>query len=364
MALFLLLIFQNTPSIAKESVKIGFVGGLTGKLSDLGTAGRNGVILAVEERNAAGGLLGKKIELLTRDDKQDPKEAIKVDEELIGQGVIAIIGHMTSAMSMAAKPLIDAKKVLMISPTTSTSALAGQKDFFFRVNETIEGEAKQLSEFVIKKRGLRTLKGVYDLSNRAYTEDYYHHFKSHYREMGGKILDPETFVSGEKKEFSSMVKNIQKSNPQGLFILASASDTATICQQIFKLGWKVPLVLSGWSMTDELARLGGRSVEGVFSVITYDSDSQNPLFQKFLKRFSERFGGEPGFPGLCGYEAAFVLFKTYEEAKGKVEKLPETMIKIKTFQGLQGEIQIDEYGDAKRPKFITIIQNSKFKVIK
>lgn len=357
------LIFLATPSIADETIKIGFVGGLTGKLSDLGTEGRNGVILAIEEKNAMGGLLGKRIELLVRDDKQDPNEALRVDKELIDQGVIAIIGHMTSAMSIAAKPLIDSNKVLMISPTTSSPSLSGQRDFFFRVYETIEGGAGHLSEYIIKKRGLRTLKGVYDLSNRTYTEDFYNYFKSHYQGMGGRMLAPETFVSTEKQKFSSIVKKIRRENPDGLFILASASDTAMICQQIFRLGWKVPLIFSGWNMTEELIKLGGKSVEGALSIITYDPDNQNPLFLGFLKRFSERFGDKPGFPALCSYEAALVLFKAYEKAKGRVEKLPETIISIKSFEGLQGEIQIDEYGDAHRPKFIVTIQNGIFKVI-
>jgi len=339
------------------------VGGLTGKLSDLGTAGRNGVILAVEEKNAKGGLLGRPIDLLTRDDKQDPKEAIRVDEELIDQGVIAIVGHMTSAMSMAAKPLIDSKKVLMISPTTSTTALSGQKDFFFRVQETMEGGAKALSEFVIKKRGLRTLGGVYDLSNRAYTEDYLNHFKANYEKLGGRLFITESFVLGKETPFPGIVQKIKNAKPQGFLIVASAADTAMFCQQATKLGWKVPLIVSGWGMTDELPRLGGRYVEGVLSVIDYDSNYQTPGFQKFLKSFSERFGREPGFPGHSGYESAQVLFKAYEEAKGEVSKLPETILKIKTFQGLQGKIVIDEYGDAHRPKFITTIINGKFKVI-
>ncbi|MBW1797231.1 MAG: ABC transporter substrate-binding protein, partial [Deltaproteobacteria bacterium] len=91
----------------KKPVKVGFVGGLTGRLSYLGTAGRNGVILAVEEINEAGGINGRPVELITRDDGHDPKVAVKVDRELIGEGVVAIIGHMTSSMSMAALPLIN-----------------------------------------------------------------------------------------------------------------------------------------------------------------------------------------------------------------------------------------------------------------
>ena len=108
-----------------KPIKVGFVGGLTGRLSDLGIAGRNGVIMAIEEINKAGGINKRPIELITKDDKQDPEVAVNVDKELIDEGVVAIIGHMTSAMSIAALPLINKKQILMISPTTSTNKLFG-----------------------------------------------------------------------------------------------------------------------------------------------------------------------------------------------------------------------------------------------
>lgn len=110
----------------KKPVKIGFIGGLTGRVADLGTSGRDGVLLAVEEQNGKGGINGSPIELIIKNDRHDAETAKKVAMKLIDEGVTAVIGNMTSSMSVVTVPLINEHKVLMISPTTSTNSLTGQ----------------------------------------------------------------------------------------------------------------------------------------------------------------------------------------------------------------------------------------------
>ena len=116
-----------------EPIKIVFVGGLTGKGSALGIEGRNGASLAVTLINENGGINGRKVQLITKDDKQNSGKAREVVQELLDEGVSAVIGHMTSTMSIAGSEKTNQNKVVMISPTTSTSELSGIDDYFFRV---------------------------------------------------------------------------------------------------------------------------------------------------------------------------------------------------------------------------------------
>jgi branched-chain amino acid transport system substrate-binding protein len=151
----------------KKPIKIGFVGGLTGPFDELGINGRNGVILAVEEANNAGGISGHPIKLICKDDQQNETRALNVDQELINEGVIAIIGHMTSTMSVKVLPLINKTKILMISPTTSK--LSCQDDYFIRLlpyNET----NRPLAQYAYHKLNLRKLTIVYDLSNIEFSQ--------------------------------------------------------------------------------------------------------------------------------------------------------------------------------------------------
>jgi branched-chain amino acid transport system substrate-binding protein len=184
----------------KPPLKVGFVGSLTGRYSDLGVAGRNGATLAVEHINEAGGIQGRLVELIVKDDKNDPDVAVQVDKELINEGVAAIIGHMTSSMSKAAVPLINEKQIVMVSPTTTTNDLTGLDDYFFRTSTPDLEQSRQLIRYTFNEQKLRTLAVVYDLSNPAYSEGWYHNAKAEFESLGGTFSTAVTFTSGKDAE--------------------------------------------------------------------------------------------------------------------------------------------------------------------
>lgn len=343
----------------KPPIKVGFSGGLTGKFSDLGTAGRNGVTLAVEELNAAGGIHGRRVELITRDDRQEPDAAVQADRELIDEGVAAIIGHMTSVMSMAAQPLINEKKMLMISPTTSTARLNGLDDYFIRVVQTIGVNAGILAEHVYTVSGVRNVGVIYDLSNRAFTEDYVSGFRSRFEDLGGRISAVETFQSGPGAAFPELVQKTLSSGAEGLVIAASAVDAAMICQQMRKTGSGLPVFLSGWAMTQDFLQHGGTAVAGASFIEFFDRESTLPSYLDFKNRFIERFGEEPSFAAVFGYEAAQVLFAALARNED-VGALRETILRQKTFRGVQGDFEIDAYGDAKRTHVPITVKDGRF----
>lgn len=346
-------------SPGKAPIKVGFVGGLTGKFADLGTAGRNGVTLAVEEFNGAGGIHGRRVELITRDDRQDPDIAVQVDRELIDEGVAAIIGHMTSAMSMAALPLINEKKTLMISPTTSTGRLTGLDDHFVRVMEPTRSVPRKLAEHAYTACAVRSMGVIYDLSNRDYTEDFVSGFKSRFEELGGRMAAVETFQSGSPAVLAELVKETLSSGAEGVLIATTAVDAAMICQHVRKAGSGVPLFISGWARTQELLQRGGPAVEGVFTTDFFDRESRQPSYLEFRERFVRRYGEEPSFAAVFGYEAARVLFGALAR-NDDASSLRETILRQGTFEGVQGDFEIDAYGDARRRQFLMTVKNGRF----
>ncbi|HRF43442.1 MAG TPA: ABC transporter substrate-binding protein [Candidatus Competibacteraceae bacterium] len=150
-----------------EPIRIGFVGGTSGRVADLGIAGRDAVLLAIELRNQAGGVAGRKVELLISDDEQKPDVAQRVVRELIAQGVVAIIGPMTSAMATAVVPIANEAKVLLMSPTASTDELSGRDDYFFRVNASTLDNATRIAQYHLNQQTMRHLAVAYDLRNRS-----------------------------------------------------------------------------------------------------------------------------------------------------------------------------------------------------
>jgi branched-chain amino acid transport system substrate-binding protein len=343
----------------ENPVKVGFVGGLTGRLSDLGTAGRNGLILAVEEINSRGGINGRPVELITKDDRQDPKEALKVDRELVDEGVVAIIGHMTSTMSMAVLPFINKEKVLMISPTTSTNKVTGIDDYFIRMMPPNKSETDHLATQAFKVMGLKKMAAIYDLSNRAYTEGYLNNFRDEFEGLGGKVIHVDTFTSGKDVGFVELVDLLLKPDPDGVLIVTGGPDAAMISQRIRMAGSKVPIISCGWAMTADFIHGGGPAVEGVAFSQLFNRESRQKTYLEFRKRFEERFGEAPNFAAAHGYEAALALFNALSK-NADPQKLKATILQQDTFEGVQGDFKMDKYGDPQRKRFLITVKNGQF----
>ncbi|MCP4350762.1 MAG: amino acid ABC transporter substrate-binding protein [Desulfobacterales bacterium] len=346
----------------KEPVKIGFVGELSGRHSDLGISGRNGVMLAVEEINKKGGINGQYIELIIKNDKHDPKLAVQTDRELTDSGVAAIIGHMTSTMSVAAVPLINKEKILMISPTASTMNLTGLDDYFFRVTSSVSTTTKMLARYSFNTMKLKKIAIVYEISNIEFSGGWYNSFTSEFKRMGGEIAVSETFVSGSDARFFKIAQALLDPEPDGILIIAGALDSAMICQHLAKKDPLIPVVSSGWAFTQDFIEHGGPSAEGVIFVHTFDGESRDKRYLAFKKNFNDRFGRDPGFAAIFGYEAAQVLFAALSESSD-ITELKENIIRQEVFHGLQGDFKIDKYGDPKRKIFLITIKNGQFRTL-
>lgn len=347
------------PSCSREDrpIRIGFSGGLTGRYSDLGTEGRNGAMLAIEEANQAGGIGGKRIELVVRDDAQDPETAQRVDRELLSEGVKAIIGHMTSAMSLAALPIVNENRVLMIRPTSSSVELSGKDDYFIMVVGTSIETPRRLAEYASRKAD--SVSAIYDIENKSYSEDYVEHFMRRFTEMGGRpgVLLP--FSKEDKASFHLLAEKLMESRSRGILLVASAMDSAALCQQIRKLSKDVVLFSSGWAMAQEFIRNAGRAAEGVVFAEFFASGSLKKEFLDFKRRYEKRFGAEPGFAAAYGYDAATVLIEALRKDPNHAN-LKDTILKMRSFSGAQGAFEINQYGDAVRPQALTQVRSGGF----
>ena len=363
LALIMVGLLAMTCTRKPEAIKVGFVGGLTGRTSDLGISARNGVVLAVEEQNAAGGVAGRPIALITKDDKQDPETALKVDLELIQEGVVAIIGHLTSQMSVEAVPLVNQRHIVMLSPTTSTSQLAGKDDYFIRVIVSVADSIRHLAGYAYHDLGLSRVVVAYDTSNRSFTEEYFTIFSSTYESMEAGQVIPVAFESGGATSFADLATRMLAEAPDGIVIAANALDTAILCQQIRQRTATVKLLASGWAYTSDFLQHGGPAVEGVIFPQWYDPQSASPAFKAFATRYEARYGKFPNFASMFGYDAAKVLIEALHITQDPA-RLKAVILDQGNFQGLQGEIRIDRFGDALRKFYLFIVRNGKFEVLR
>ncbi len=343
-------------------LKIGFVGGLTGRVADLGVAGRDGVILAVEEKNRSGGIAGRKVELVVRDDRQDAESAKQAIRELADEQVIAIIGPMTSSMAVVIQPLINSAQIVTVSPTAKSDQLSGQDDYFLRVTTPLTKNAEQLAAHAAKGLNLKRFAVVYDVSNRAFTENWLNHFRKAIQKNGGRIVVTEEFTSQPDVHFLPIAERLLAAEPDGVLLLSNAIDTALLSQQIRKLGSDVALFSSEWASTTDLLSFGGRAVNGMSAFHSFNVNSQEARYLSFKERFKKRFGSAPSFATTLAYDATSYMLAGLAENPSR-NGLKETLLKLGTFPGLQSNMTLDKYGDVERKLFLTVIKNGQFKVV-
>ena len=344
----------------QEPIRVGFAGELTGRNADLGIHGRNGVQLAVETLNQAGGINGRPIDLLVRDDQGTPSGAQTADRELIEAGVVAIIGHMTSGQSIAALPVIEEAGVVLISPTTSTPELTGLDDHFFRLNPDNSLTASTLARQVHRQHGPISLAVIYDVDNAAYTGSFLAAFAKTYRALGGQVAGEVSFSSSEDPDFAPLLAQLWTANPEGLLSIASAADTALIAQQTRLSGRQIPLFTCGWAQTEALLQNGGQAVEGIKIVMNHRLNSQSPASLDFQDRYLARFGRSPTFAAVQAFETMLVLAAALEKTKGRADGLAPALLETRNFAGLDRTLSLDEYGDVVPTQFLIGVQDGQF----
>lgn len=358
--ILLLLILSSLVGGCKESgpIKIGFVGGLSGKAADLGVAGRNGVQLALEQCNAAGGIGGRPLELVAKDDGQDPEISRRVISELIDQKVEVVVGPMTSSVAMAMVPLVNGSGTILISPTVTTTELSGKDDNFLRVISVTTDYSSKSARHHYRK-GIRSVAAIYDSNNLSYTKSWLEGFRKEFEGLGGRIVMARSFPSTKDTVFQSLAKELVAAGADAVLIVTNAVDSATLCLQLRKLDPGLPIIMAEWGSTERFVELAGAASEGVNVAQFFDRSDRSSRFLDFVNAYRARFERYPGFAGSAGYDAALVAIEAYRARKGK-ESLKEVILRKRVFQGVQQPLTIDRFGDADRKTFMTLVRNGQY----
>ena len=343
----------------EEPVTLGFVGGLTGRVSDLGGPARNGMLLAVEEANQKGGINGQAIQTLIRDDRQDPETAKKMVAELLAENVDAIVGPVTSSMAVQVAPMAEQAQTLMMGVTVTTNDLSKQDDHFFRVLAATAVHAGEVAEFLFKERNVKKFSAIYDLNNKSYSYSWVTDFERRITELGGASVNILSFSSGDQKALVPLAEQLVSGDPDIVIFVTNSVDAALLAKLVRSQSDEVMLGTSEWAGTERLIELGGRFIEGAFVPQYLDRESKDPDYQRFRQDFINRFNHEPGFPGLTAYNATNVIIDRLKN-KPSDQSLKDAILAQRIFPGIQGKVQFDEFGDAKSKTFVTQVRNNQF----
>jgi branched-chain amino acid transport system substrate-binding protein len=360
LAVLLVLTSCNGGGGSSDEILIGEYGSLTGDKATFGISTKNGIDMAVDEINAAGGVLGKKVRVIVEDDQGLPAEAQTVVTKLITKDkVVAILGEVASSSSKAAAPTAQQNMIPMISPSSTDPEVTQKGDYIFRVCFIDPFQGFVMAKFASSTLKFTKVAVLRDIKN-DYSVGLANVFVENFKKMGGTIVADQSYSAGDT-DFNAQLTGIKATNPQAIFVPGYYTEVGLIARQAKKQGMKVPLLGGdGWD-SPKLTEIGGKDLDGAFFSNHSSMDDPSPAIQKFAAGYKMRYNVASDALAGLGYDSAMVLFEAIKRA-GSTEgpKLRDAIAQTKDHAGVTGKITIDADRNANKPAVVLEIKDGKF----
>ncbi|MCE2862912.1 MAG: ABC transporter substrate-binding protein [Opitutaceae bacterium] len=345
-------------------IKVGEFASLTGKEAAFGQSSHKGTLLAVEEINAAGGVLGRKIQLITEDNQSKAGESATIAKKLISRDkVVALIGEVASMRSLEAAPIAQQFRIPMISPSSTNPKVTEIGNYVFRVCFIDPFQGVVMAKFARNSLRLKRVAVLTSVSS-AYSVGLAKYFKERFTQDGGAIALEQRFTEGDK-DFKAQLTAIKAANVDGIFLPGYYTEAALVCKQARDLGLNLPLFGGdGWE-APQLISIGGAAVEGTYYSTHYSPENKSPAVSGFVERFRKRWNNEvPDAMAALGYDAAMVLADAIKRA-GTTDsaKLREALAATKNLPGVTGDTTLDAQRNASKAAVVIAVRDGKFKFL-
>ncbi len=334
-----------------EPIRIGFASGLTGPGAFVATAGRDGVTLAVEEINAAGGVLGRQIELVIQDTKGQPTEAVNVLRRFVSQDNIRlIIGPQTSTSVLAALPVMEELQSVAITsmstnPTITEMQGVGGNTFMFRVNPPDDAMARALVNIAVNQLGdtrIATVARNDDLGRGATDQ-----FVASIEEFGGEVTSSDFFQSGGSYDFSSTLTRLRDENPDAVIFVGTIEEGIPFIRQFYEQGLEANIYTRGVSISPALYEgLGPELVNGLHAAEPYFAEIDTPENQDFVERWQARYDALPINQGYYSYAAMHLMADAIEAAGSTDPDAVRQALATVSYEGVTGPLTFDDHNQA------------------
>jgi branched-chain amino acid transport system substrate-binding protein len=316
-----------------------------------------GVKLAAEEINAAGGILGRKIKLVIEDDAGRPDQAAQVVSKLISSdNALVVIGENSSTQSLAGAPICQNSKVPMISPSSTNPSVTEKGDYIFRVCFTDPYQGKALAAFIRNSLKLDTAAILID-KKTDYSIGLAEFFRKEYEAIGGRIVAEQSYSGGDT-DFRSQLTSIKTKAPKVLFIPGFYTEVGQIAIQARDLGMTIPMVGGdGWDSPTVL-EIGGKSIDGSYFSDHYFVGDPTPRVQDFVKKIHDRNGRNPDANAALGYDALHIFAQAATRAGSLDRKaIRDQIAATKDYPGVSGTITMGPDRNPIKPVAMIKIEN-------
>lgn len=338
---------------------MGFFAPLSGPQASFGSDAINGARLAVEEINAAGGVLGHPIKLVVKDTQSQADETAGVVNELIDKDqVVALIGEITTDRSLIAAPIAQAKGVPMISPASTHQLVTAAGNFVFRACYTDAFQATAMAKFArsidVEKAAI-----LYDPGS-AYGIGLSDIFKRDFVAHHGTIVTEQAYRAGDT-DFAPQLTVLKAANPEVIFLPSYYAEAALIIKQARQLGIDVPFIgTDGWD-SPEFLKVGGTAVDNSYFSSHFSAESKEPKVEGFVASYGSKYNAAPPPLAALTYDSVYLVAEALKRA-GKADRVAvrDALASLQDFVGVTGKITFDQDRNPRKPAVVIRLQDGKF----
>ncbi len=346
------------PVAAEDTIKIGAYLPMTGAVAAYGQMEWDGIQIANEMKPT---VLGKKIELVLVDTKSDKIEAANAVSRLVEkEKVVGIIGEAISGNSMAGNPISEAAKIVSVSPTATNPLVTQGKQYAFRACFIDPFQGEVAARFAVNELKAKTAAVIIDIA-QDYCVGLANFFVKEFVKLGGKVVST-TYIQTGDQDFSAQLSSVQAAKPDIIYAPNYYTEDALMAKQARDLGINAPILTGDGAQADELIKIGGKAVEGMYFTGHFHKEAAtNELSKEFIKRFEAKKNKEADAFGALGADAYFLLVEAIEKA-GSTDgtKIREAMVNIKNFPAVSGLITMQENGNPIKSMVINKVKDGKF----
>ncbi len=343
-----------------STIKIGYLGDLSGPTFNFGESGKNGVLLAAAEINQAGGINGRRIDVVIEDDQGSPERAATVANKLVHlDNVVALIAGGASGSSLAAGPNAQAAQVPMISPSSTNPAVTQIGDYIFRACFLDAFQGEVMARFAVKSLNAKKAAIMLDY-NSPYSRGLTEFFELSFTKLGGQVVSKQSYTQGDS-DFRGQLSELKGTEPDVIYLPGYYGDVAIIAKQARQLGLTQPLLGGdGWD-APELWSLAGDSINGSYISNHYSVEDPSPAIQKFVQNYRMQSGNlMPDAHAALAYDAMRFLAEAIQRAGTNGPKLRDALAATKNFQGITGLISMDKDRNAVKPATVLKLEDGKY----
>ncbi|MEM1484723.1 ABC transporter substrate-binding protein [Oscillospiraceae bacterium PP1C4] len=333
---------KEAPAAPTEAIKLGILAPLTGDVAIYGIAASNGIQLAIEEINAAGGVLGQQLDPILLDEKGDISEAVNAYNRLLSEEIVALLGDVTSKPTMAVAELAAADNMPMITATGTALPITTYGPNVFRTCFTDPFQGKIMATFAAENLKAKNVAIIYNTSD-DYSTGLTASFKEQAAAKGITIVAEEGY-GNDDKDFKSQLTKIQDKKPDALFVPDYYTKVALIATQAREVGYEGPLLgADGWDgVLGVLDDANKSAVNNSYISNHYSPESTNEKVVSFVKNYSAKYGETPNSFAALGYDTAYMMAQAITKAGSTDAQAIIDAMKAIEFDGVTGHITFDE----------------------